>query len=80
MNGGVHHGLECLSPDDLAAAKNGYTFLGFDSVVRVLENAPSLDEHVADEAYVSVITQDSTIDRRFAELYARSPELFAPPD
>jgi hypothetical protein len=78
MNGGVHHGLECLSPEELTAAKDGYMFLGFESVVRVLENAPGLDEDVADAEYAKVIPEDSTIDRRFVELCARSPELFAP--
>ena len=77
MNGGVHH-VECLSPYELIAAKDGYTFFGFESVGRLLDRATRLDEGDADKEYAGIIPDDSAIDHRFAEIYARSPELFAP--
>jgi len=80
MNGGVHHGLECLSSQELVAAKDAYVLLGFEGVARLLEKATSLAEDVADEEYARLIPQDSAIDRGFANLYSRSPKLFAPVD
>ena len=77
MNGGVHHGVECLSTDQMKAAKDGYVFFGFPDVPVLLEQAAELDEDEADDRYGAIIPHDSTIEHQFADLLARSPELFA---
>jgi hypothetical protein len=77
MNGGVHHCIECLSADQMAAAKAGYRFFGFPEVPLLLELAVDLDGDEADRRYGSIIPQDSTIEQHFKDILGRSPELFA---
>ena len=39
MNGGVHHALQCLSPSELHAAIDAYSYFGLDDVATFLRSA-----------------------------------------
>ena len=39
MNGGVHHALECMQPEELRAAADAYAFFGLDDVAAFFRGA-----------------------------------------
>jgi len=89
MNGGVHHALECVQPEELRAAADGYAFFGFDDVAAFFRGAaddPVLSawtddtEITADRRYAHLVPGDSHLFERFAEMLRRRSDQFAPID
>lgn len=80
MNGGVHHALELLSPDEIRAAISGFEFFFLAPVGRLLEVAQSLEEEAANRQYRAIIPNDDAIDRRLRVVFGSSPHAFAPLD
>ncbi len=87
MNGGIHHAIECLSPEDLAAAIDGFSYFGFDEMSLWLGNAerdPLLrvwaddTEGPAIDRYAELIPDDAFLATRFEGLYRERPSEFAP--
>ena len=78
MNGGVHHALESLSGEELAAAKRGYAFFGFHAVPRLLDCAHQKTENRVDRDYAELVPDDSALFTCFEQFYAKSPASFAP--
>lgn len=87
MNGGVLHAVECLDATELADAKAGYSFFGFDSVAELLTRARRLfeadqdlefHESELDQEYAILIPDDSALCERFEERYRTGPSAFEP--
>ncbi|MCR4318555.1 MAG: hypothetical protein NUW37_19605 [Planctomycetes bacterium] len=87
MNGGVLHAVECLDADELADAKFGYCYFGYDSVAELITRARQLyeeDEYLEshelefDDEYATLIPSDSALAQRFEERYKEQPTEFAP--
>ncbi len=87
MNGGIHHAIEILNPEDLAAAIDGFSYFGFDEMSLWLGSAdsdPLLSEWThdtegpANDRYAELIPDDATLTTRFAILYRERPSEFAP--
>ena len=88
MNGGVLHALECLHPDEVAAAKSGYRFYAFDDVAEFLESTNSRKNRTGDELsafeaetnrrYAELIPRDSVLSDRFEAYLKDNPHEFAP--
>lgn len=85
MNGGVHHAIECLSAEELAAAVAGYSYFGLSSVGEVLTSAahgslsPWTDasEHTANEAYWRLVPNDESLARAVETVLSERPHDFA---
>jgi hypothetical protein len=86
MNGGVHHALECLEPEERAAAADGYAFFGFDDVAAFIRGAPDDsvlstwtddNEFTANRRYAAMVPDDSRLMARFQEVFRGSREIFA---
>src|SRR5262245_30258179 len=89
MNGGVHHALECMQPEELRAAADAYAFFGLDDVAAFFRGAahdPMLSswsddtEIEADRRYAHMIPNDSHLFARFADMFRGRPDQFAPID
>jgi len=87
MNGGVLHAVECVSLQELADAKSGYRFFGFDDVAAMFEDAGLLAaadgdrasiEADLDKRYFALVPDDSALFERFAAHLRHSPSEFAP--
>ncbi len=78
MNGGVHHALEMLSPDEVQAAAAGFRMFSLGAVAELLETAMGLDEKTADRRYWDVVPDDGVINERFSAIFRSSPDAFAP--
>lgn len=90
MNGGVFHVVECLSPEELEAAKAGYLYFGFDHAPGLLDlardraNADDFDDADENEeaafelAWSRNIPDDAALSDAFRRKLAESPESFAP--
>jgi hypothetical protein len=87
MNGGVHHAIECLSPDEVANAIEGFAYFGFDDMT-VWLNAASSDpvlkewtdetEIAALYRYAELIPDDDCLVTRFEAVYQERTSEFAP--
>jgi hypothetical protein len=89
MNGGVHHALECIDPEALAAAADGYAWFGFDDVAEFFRGAPDDpvlsnwtedNEVAACRRYAEMIPADSSLVARLHEAYRDRVDQFAPVD
>jgi hypothetical protein len=89
MNGGVHHALECLQPQELVAAIDGYSFFGLDDVAAFLRGASSDPvlrewtddtEPVADGRYAKLVPDDAHLLHRFKVVFQERADQFAPVD
>jgi hypothetical protein len=88
MNGGVLHAIECLSPDELAAAVGGYKYYGLVGILPLVAAAQDVpaDDDEADELEgrldaeyaATVADDDAALVRRFEEHYAAHPDQYAP--
>jgi hypothetical protein len=87
MNGGIHHAMECLSPEELSAAIDGFTYFGFDKMAEWLTNAPDdpllrewTDETEAPAVfrYAEYIPDDACLATHFEAVYSDRPSDFAP--
>jgi hypothetical protein len=81
MSGGLSQAVDGLQPSELAAARQGYRFFGFEEVAKILERP--IDELEASEAellslYVDAIPDDQAIMDRFVEHFGEHPELYSP--
>lgn len=75
MNGGVLHAVECLSPNDLAAAQSGYNYFGISGIAARIGFAQAkipcgqdLDdlESGLDQDYSTVVVDDETLVKAFS--------------
>jgi hypothetical protein len=89
MNGGVHHAIECIEPEELRGAIEAYAFFGFDDVatfLRAADSDPVLmtwtdeTELAANTRYVEMVPDDSHLFARFENLFERRGDPFAPID
>ena len=87
MNGGVHHALEVLTPDELKAAIAGFRYFSLGAVADLLEEGLTDEtfggdsgdaEGRANRRYWALIPDDEAIVVRFEAVYASSPAEFAP--
>ena len=87
MNGGVHHALGCIEPDELLAAVDGYAFFGFDDCAAFIRGASSDPllatwtedtEVAANRRYYQLIPNDSHLVVRFEEVFSERGDQFAP--
>lgn len=87
MQTGVLNALRCLSPEQLAAAQDGYRFFGFDAVADLIASPVDEDENLdvsavreseLDNAYDAVIPLDDAIARAFAAHLLSHPDMYAP--
>ncbi len=87
MNGGIHHAIDCLSPEELSAAIDGFSYFGLEGMAGWLGNAPSdplLKEWTEDTEtpaiyrYSELIPDDEYLATRFKEVYRDKPSEFAP--
>ena len=39
MDGGIHHAIDCLTPKELCAAIDGFSYFGFEGMAHWLKNA-----------------------------------------
>ena len=88
MNGGVIHAIECLTADQLAAAKAGYRYFDLADVDALLDVAasaidddedPDSWEKALDVRYGALIPDDPFLVARFEAALHRNPAAFAPP-
>ena len=87
MNGGVHHAMECVEPDELLAAADGYSFFGLEAVAaffRGAANDPVLSvwtdetEVEANRRYEEMVPDDSHLVARFEDVFREHGDQFAP--
>jgi len=87
MNGGVHHAIECLAPDELADAIEGFAYFGFDDItvwLRAASSDPALKEWTdktevaALNRYAEFIPDDDCLVNRFEAVYQKRTSDFAP--
>lgn len=85
MNAGVLYAIDCLSADELAAARNGYRYFGFGNVAGVIgagqaAKAQGLDvallEQTLEDAYGAII-DDDVVMQAFEADYSRQPTAYA---
>jgi hypothetical protein len=85
MNGGVHHAVECLSPEERAAAIEGYSYFGLSAAAEALTSAahgslsPWTDEseEAANHAYWRQVPDDESLVRAFEAVLRERPDEFA---
>ena len=83
MNGGVHHAIEVLSPEELSAAAKGFRYFGLDEVGSFLIGVAGGRDHSeqeANERYGGLIPGDESLAKRFQAKLERNPDEFAPVD
>ncbi len=86
MNGDIHHAIDCLSQEELAAAIEGFSYFGFDEFSSWIGNSahdPLLAEWTDDaeglaiDRYAELIPDDAALVVRFEALYRERPSEFA---
>ena len=87
MNGGIHHAIECLTPEELSAAIDGISYFDFDEMAEWLRNAssdPLLKEWTDNTEtpaifrYAEYVPDDAHFAARFETIYRDRPSDFAP--
>ncbi|WP_310445914.1 hypothetical protein [Thiobacillus sp.] len=87
MNGGVLHSIECLTSEQLAAAKAGYKFFGFNEIValiasaeRAIREGKDLEdlEATLDQRYWMVIPDDDVLTKSFEYHQSQHPFEYSP--
>jgi hypothetical protein len=87
MNGGVLHAVECLSPEQLIAAKEGYKYFWFESVSELISSAQEviekkldLDSHEAtmNQKYRHMIPNDDVLIDSFERHQQQHPLEYSP--
>ena len=87
MNGGIHHAIECLEPDEFANAIEGFAYFGFDKFtawLRAASSDPMLKEWTDETEiaalyrYAELIPDDDCLVTRFEAVYQERPSEFAP--
>jgi hypothetical protein len=68
MNGGMLHAFECLKPDELEAARSGYSFFGFQEIADlIIEVGSTFDPNAIYESE----EEDDTLDSLESALWQR---------
>lgn len=84
---GLHHAIECLAPDELADAIEGFAYFGFDDItvwLRAASSDPVLKEWTYETEvaalyrYAEFIPDDDSLVTRFEAVYQRRNSEFAP--
>ena len=87
MNGGIHHAIDCLIPEELTAAIAGFSYFDFDEMAEWLKNAPNdpllrewteSTETPAIFRYAEYIPDDALLTTRFEAIYNDRALDFAP--
>lgn len=87
MNGGLLHAIECLTSEQLAAAKAGYIYFGFDviavliaSAERAIKEGGDLEnlEATLDQQYWVVIPDDGVLAKSFEHHQSHHPFEYSP--
>ena len=87
MNGGIHHAIECLTPEELSSATDGFSYFGLDEMAEWLGNVPNdplLKEWTEDTEtpaifrYAEYIPDDAYLAARFEAVYRERPSEFSP--
>jgi hypothetical protein len=87
MNGGLLHSIECWSPEDMDAVKDGYRYFGLGAISELISAAQaSLQQGTNEEIlaemldlkYAAKIPDDETLIRAFEAHYKSSPESYSP--
>lgn len=87
MNGGIHHAIECLNPDEFAEAIDGFAYFGFDNMsawLRAASSDPILmkwtdeTELAALSHYAAFVPDDDCLVTRFDAVYRERTTEFAP--
>ncbi|HHT13363.1 MAG TPA: hypothetical protein GX013_09410 [Propionibacterium sp.] len=90
MNGGLLNALETIDPEELADAKDGYRWLGLDSVADLIvqveaeaSEIPAGDleaiddlEVQADDDYYRIVPDDAALQEALEARYAEEPDAF----
>jgi len=86
MNGGVHHALVCLSPDELASAVAGFEYFDLPEVASFLEALPTdpdlgkwteRSEVKANQRYGRLVPDDDHLVAKFEGVFRKHSEEFA---
>lgn len=89
MNGGVHHALEIVDADELAAAADGFAYFGLFELASFFRGAPndpilsSWTDHselAANRRYEEWVPDDAHLVARFRDILRDRIEDFAPLD
>ena len=87
MNGGLLHAVQCLQPGELASAKSGYRFFGFQDVAELISDIGSvqtstgmLDSQEASFGlrYSRSVPDDAMLSHRFEDYFETRKSDFAP--
>jgi hypothetical protein len=87
MNGGVLHSIECFSPEELDAIKDGYKYFGIEEISELISAAQAALQDDADKeilagtldrTYAAKIPDDATLIQTFEAHYESSPESYRP--
>ncbi|MEM8548203.1 MAG: hypothetical protein AAGF46_08585 [Pseudomonadota bacterium] len=85
MNGGVHHAVECLTPEETANAIEGFRYFGLSAIGDILlaisdgHLSPCTDatEYLANTGYHQHVPDDNELARRFKAMLYDHPDQFA---
>lgn len=86
MNGGIHHAIECLTPEEFSAAIEGFSYFDFDEIADWLSGASSdpllkkwteNTEAAANFRYAECIPDDGYLSRRFEAVFRDRASDFA---
>lgn len=86
MNGGVLHGVECLTAEELSDSETGYRYFGLDAVAsllirarRIFEAAESPGSHEPElnREYIQ-LASDGILTEHFERRFKSNPSDFAP--
>lgn len=87
MNGGMLHSIECWSPEDLEAVKDGYRYFGIGAIAELISVAQAAlrqgtDQEgfaeMLDREYATKIPDDATLVQAFEAHYKLSRESYTP--
>ncbi len=87
MNGGPHHAIDLLSPEEISAAIDGFAYFGFKDMATWLTGAstdPLLKEWTDETEtpavfrYAELIAEDAEMVARFEKVLGERPDDFAP--
>ncbi|MGB7207066.1 MAG: hypothetical protein WBD27_00260 [Pyrinomonadaceae bacterium] len=80
-NGGLGHGYDVLSDEELIAAIKGFRFFGLHELASFIEEAAHLSEDEQEEMswkYAELVPTDEKLSDSFELYYSTNPEAFAP--
>lgn len=87
MNGGVLHAIECLSPEQLVSAQEGYKYFGYGGVADLIGageeatrqgNAVEPLQAAFDRRYSALVPNDEVLVKSFEQHYKQYPLEYSP--